>query len=775
MTDSSPGRFVRFVVLACTLVFAVALPCPVLAQPLTFFEPSFSAAAAAAGFEARANYVIRFNACNREPEYTRLRAELAAGNFEHQGEDMTGILIAKAGHLRAFPNDRCIGKVGRDDIQNVSDCVTVVGLTDAPDAAVFSVVVPPACLLRQINEAVVLMGKDTVLGSSKLVCIESFIGKSKGEFDVNVRELVRLLYIAGPGERGPSLLTQEAIDHMYDSLLATRGPPSDDTYSVIGGCAEPARDEVGSPEDTADRHAWYRELGDDIGDIFPWLRTAFFKVVLFAVATPLALVAGPFLVAGGVDPTDLFTPLPWADIRVAETENHRLMIESSRYLVNADIIARLDAKGYDRVDEIREDQNKVRIWLLQRLQAIAATDFREYNARAYTRYSLNAVLNLHDFAGAHGDVELATAARIVLDLSEAKFAATSNRGRRTSPFRRLSEEDGFHPDHPGPAALYNIVSGADHEVVRAMLLANQTQLLPERPPTRDAMTEMIRAATSPYRLPAPVLATAVERRSFTQSILHEGVERVFQNPAYTITAGGVRTPATASLLGVSLDADRGIAMPTTIMPTIAGLTLDDLFRFDGVGVQHDRTANTCVAEGFACGVQPHLSVAFATCRELTSTSDEQFVFVDSEKCLPDASPGFYLAARIVACPDTFCEHGRRWGVMDIAQIPKQPGEIGGTQPGAFENFKRARRAALEAIMPDANGDATYSSAAGQRISFNLAESQPRIVAINGTPLPLWATTGGVIEADGRGRATIKGPGGPVTIDYSEWFNPRRSP
>ena len=78
----------------------------------------------------------------------------------------------------------------------------------------------------------------------------------------------------------------------------------------------------------------------------------------------------------------------------------------------------------------------MRDWLIRRLQDIAANDFQEYNSRPYSRYSLNAVLNLCDFAKGAGDDDLALAARIVLDLSAAKFAATSNRGRRIVPFRR---------------------------------------------------------------------------------------------------------------------------------------------------------------------------------------------------------------------------------------------------------------------------------------------------------------------------------------------------
>ena len=166
-------------------------------------------------------------------------------------------------------------------------------------------------------------------------------------------------------------------------------------------------------------------LGSFLGDLFEWLAKTYVEYSLLSGVGGLAVM--PFLLIS--DAADA----PPLDLRIPESENHRLMIETSRYLTNADIIARLEAEGYDHVDDVRHDQGEVHDWLLHRLQDIAARDFQEYNARPYTRYSLNAVLNLHDFAAVKGDKVLADAARIVLDLSEAKFAATSNRGRRIVP------------------------------------------------------------------------------------------------------------------------------------------------------------------------------------------------------------------------------------------------------------------------------------------------------------------------------------------------------
>jgi hypothetical protein len=562
---------------------------------------------------------------------------------------------------------------------------------------------------------------------------------------------------------------------MYEHLLAARGKLSDDTYRVTGGCTEPAGDELGSPEDTADREAWYNELAEFLGDAFKWLALTYLEY------TGVAAIGGgilmPFLMAAD----DPGTVVPALDLRVPESENHRLMIETSRYLTNADIIARLETEGYDHVDELRDDQTGVHDWLLQRLQEIAAHDFDEYNARPYTRYSLNAVLNLHDFATVHGDAKLRTAARIVLDLSASKFAATSNRGRRVVPFRRLSDSDG-----DDNAYLYEAVSGADHEVVRAMLLSGQTQLLDTKlDPSigRAALAEMVNAATSDYRAPIPAIEAAIGGATFEQTVRHAGVERVFQAPAFTISAGGVRTgPSKTMGIFGGRAADQGIAMPTVVIPTLTGAYRRDLFRFD-FGSHERRSPNTCVAPGFACGLAPKLSTVFDACTRRLVTSQRGHFFVSSAVCFPASrGPHFYLAARIADC-SAGCWPGTQWGIVDIIAATPPPAASGPQGPQAapdpaFERFQVERNAALEASIPDPEGNGRYLTAAGRRIEFHLGrteDDESTIRTIDGAPPAPWVTAGAVLDADGLGRATIKGLGGPITIDYSTWSNPQRTP
>lgn len=844
--------------LGVALALCCALETNSLAQDLGFPSPAPETAARAHDqFVDRAKVVIETNACGREDDYLRIRAEMAAGNFEHEGEDFIHILTAKVAYIRAHsnfgasnftPSQPCTAQIVRlrsafenhellvGQLKADASKFFPAGTLDPngykeeplvdPDndssKSHFRATVSTNWLTFQVNDAVTKMKKTSRMGTP-LPCTTDIVqalidagalfpGRvpplvQEGEWDVNNRELVRLLYLSGSTQWGDGgILFPSTVDYMYRHLLAAKRGLSPDTIPVLFDCNEPAGDELGTPEDTADRDAWYNDVADFLGDALEWFGLTYLTYGLGPFGA-IGLVGVSLLLAGTVDsPVNLFSH---AEIYVRETENHRLNIETSRFLTNADMIARLNAEHYG-LGELGTEQAEVRDWLIRRLQDIARNDFQEYNARPYTRYSLNSILNLYDFAKElrdpdnpdfQGDTELASAAGIVLDLSEAKFAATSNRGRRIVPFRRLSDQDGDEGRY-----LYESVAGADHEIARAMLLSGQTQLLNPHHGDRDAqgkevplgaygyklgvLAEMVNAATSDYRLPLPVLTAAIERREFEQTIRHSGVERVEQSPAFTISAGGIRTDSSITFLGIpgaGRGLDRGIAMPTVIIPTISGINrlptqlngsgsgsyMRDLFRFDGVGVHDDRLANTCVAPGFACGLNPRTSDAFVT-DSTDGPAEDMVFFVSSIQSHLDVSgPHFYLAGRMVGIPSK----QPVWGIMDIKEATPPPPIGDPKRPAddpAFRLFKEQRRAALRAVTLS-DGRGVYTTDAGHRIEFGLTEDGGRlatIISIDGKPPPEWKTSGGLIEADGQGHATIKGAG-EVVIDFSDPMHPSR--
>src|SRR5262249_44629849 len=103
---------------------------------------------------------------------------------------------------------------------------------------------------------------------------------------------------------------------------------------------------------------------------------------------------------------------------VDETENHIHMIESTRYLTNQILHqAQPQVAWYDH------HANGLHDWWMTRLQSILKHDFQEYNAKPYSRYSLDAIQNLAEFAD---DADLRLAAQMVLDFSSAKFAVSSS-------------------------------------------------------------------------------------------------------------------------------------------------------------------------------------------------------------------------------------------------------------------------------------------------------------------------------------------------------------
>jgi hypothetical protein len=243
------------------------------ADKIRFPPAPVDAASAAASLDERAKIVTRHNACGRIDQYAQIRLEQLQGNHEHQGEELTSILIGMIAWLTdpRFRDDNCLG-------------------------------LTRPFLRQQVNEAIRAMVKDGQMGTGPLPCfahlkiplpppLPPLSEGNKGEWDVKVRDLVRILYMGSvPGHE---VLDGSTIDYMYENLLAARGPLSDSSYSVVSDCDDPAGDELGSPEDWADRKSWYRELLEGIGDFFKWLAEFNFKVMagsLLSAVSPAVLL-----------------------------------------------------------------------------------------------------------------------------------------------------------------------------------------------------------------------------------------------------------------------------------------------------------------------------------------------------------------------------------------------------------------------------------------------------------------------------------------------------
>jgi hypothetical protein len=286
-----------------------------------------------------------------------------------------------------------------------------------------------------------------------------------------------------------------------------------------------------------------------------------------------------------------------------ETENHLLMIESTRYLTNQYLHERTGDARYDNL------ANGMFDWLFGYLHDRACHDFIEFNSRTYQRQSTHAVLNLYEFATDH---TMTVGARIVLDYLAVKFAVSSSRKRQIGPFRRRKE-------HSNLEDLYDI-HGHPHTGFWQMYAGPSA---PDGDPypgfPDDWSIEGLIVGLSTYRPPAAayVLAMtaypAVQHRFFQgprPTAPHgeetdPGVETYFKSPSFLLTAGGMFLNS-----GSSSDSDvelitgtngTAIAQCTTLMPTRADVRLSDLIRFDP-WPDGRNAVNTAVEHGFACGV-----------------------------------------------------------------------------------------------------------------------------------------------------------------------------
>lgn len=812
------------------------------------FDPSVTFPAAAdtsnpAGdFANRAAVVLSYNACGREIDYAAIRSEMAPPffNYSHEGAELTSILIAKIAwyndprtsgtsctaslsfHLRQRGDIAVISsfldKINTIDSGGCDDITPPASTGDISKPYVVTIKISPACMKTQLNKSVRAMVKVGQLGTTT-ACLKPTLSQLNqlqtvnGEWDQNDRNLVRILYMGrmqqrnGQGQLSAPMLDTDTLNYMFspDSgpLMAAQGAVGPDYYNVLIDCTNEAGDATQSPQDLGDQNSFVHKVENDLGDLFKWFFDIsiknFIGDALAAVAPELYYL--PFLIDPGEDPWGAVVPT--LEVDLPETENHRLQIETSRFLTNTALIADPSLNNDSR-NVLLQDQTGVETWLLQHLSTITANDFDEYNARPYTEYSLDSLVNLFDFTpvddsqAAH--TGLRDAAHIVLDLSEAKFIAGSNLGRRMAPYRRRQQYDGYQTataDCGGTDNLFNSVCGSDYEVARSMQLSGQVQRVPACDSLSAAgthclgstMPTLVYPAVSTYRLPNFVLDLSVNRRAYAQSIKHAGVESYYQSPSFTTSVGGLSTGSTAAnqIMGVSpcglplMSQDNcGVAMPTVLIPTAEGTNVNDVLAFQGVGVGSSRSENLCLYQGFICGINPNILPGnpswvpyLNSCRIVTGIASAgdvpiaTFIFVNSQNC-GATSPAkyFFLAARIADCDGNFCDKGQKYGFMEAVEAS-----------GTFDNFMSQRTAALTAATTDKNGLTTYTNAGGQVIQFSVRQSRPQIISVNGVTPPAAATNGGLITADGAGHATLHSPYSPdqIKIDFSNWRLPQWTP
>ncbi len=322
----------------------------------------------------------------------------------------------------------------------------------------------------------------------------------------------------------------------------------------------------------------------------------------------------------------LFIPIFGTFVKIPESENHKWMIESSRYLTNQILLKR------NRDEQFNNATNGMDELILGRLQEHLKWDFVEYNSRPYARLTWAAIQNLADFAE---NPAVKQTAKAVLDYLAAKTAVSSSDGRRNPPYRRKAAHN--HPE------LFH--AEADRLKKRFLLYTAPTLVMNELRPEKSlepfSAPEMVLAAATSYQPPPLVIDLMVNpaARRFYQRFDHHTTEIYAAEPDFLISAGGVATGYAYTVAGQGKDDDRGILQATVLMPIGQFTDIRQMIRFEG-------WPGTCVAPGFACGMQPIIPPEY-TKKPACVRRNGRWTFIDfaSDACR-DAEHrefGFYAA------------------------------------------------------------------------------------------------------------------------------------
>lgn len=288
-----------------------------------------------------------------------------------------------------------------------------------------------------------------------------------------------------------------------------------------------------------------------------------------------------------------------------ETENHLLMIETSRFLVNQILFERTGLPEFDSLELGLTD------WLMRYLQGIAQHDLLEFNSRPYNRYTVHALLNLVEFSA---DPPLRTAARHVVDYLAVKFAVSSSRNRHLGPFRRRRERVN------APTGDLNELFASDGHPLTGLGLACFGPIAPDGTAEQwfdeRWLAEALLFGAGSYRPPAAAYILALEEHPpYQHTIAHGhrptptageatdgGVEIFYRSPSFVLSAGGMflNSGSGRDEYVMIATGTNGCAVPqaTTLLPTRGDVRFADLVRFDPYTT---RGVNTGVHHGFACG------------------------------------------------------------------------------------------------------------------------------------------------------------------------------
>ena len=479
-------------------------------------------------------------------------------------------------------------------------------------------------------------------------------------------------------------------------------------------------------------------------------------------------------------------------VEVPETENHITNIYVLQYLKNQTLFNQTNNPAFDNA------HNGYRNTLLNRLKGFVRNDFVEYNAHNYQDYEMWPLLNLYSYAQ---DSVVKGAAKMTLDYISAKVVASSDQGRRSTPFRR-------HNDVAGGYFCDEVMTQhcADPQTAWYMQLAGVTDILqnnskqdwtvpasPAGAPADAALpdnnlpetnsVEFQIAASASYTID-PLLQDLFvnpQHQTYYQFLHYTNQQRLsgsmnsndelyFRSPSYLISAGGHPTdyayvadiPWPISLIIGSFsgqDDDLGVATATTLMPTGTLHSRVQMIRFSDPGGE-----NLCVWRNFACGLNPVIPGNYMKADPGSIPAPPgsgTWSFFDQSGGHVGPSGGPCTAANIGYFAAVYQQDG--FGFLEAYDTCSNPQGLAKLNDFATRVYNNNAGYGSSWSQTGVN---TYKVVAGNVIQFT---ADAHIVSADGNPpYDPNRTNGDIINNDGNGVVTIKNPftGATLTLDAS---------
>ncbi|MDP4285925.1 MAG: hypothetical protein Q8891_16040 [Bacteroidota bacterium] len=262
---------------------------------------------------------------------------------------------------------------------------------------------------------------------------------------------------------------------------------------------------------------------------------------------------------------------------VAETENHVLMTEGSRYLKNRWLMLHGDKDAkYDNIKNGMEDK------ILSFLGTMKTNGLYEFNSLPYTGYTITGLLNLEAFASD----KVKTEARDVLDYMNWCYALGSYQFKHYPPMRRRYDKayiteltTDYHSVFMKSWLSFSPVDNYDRNLGKGSPHALIGCCMPYRPPDRAVEMEFHKGNGYFVQLghgpeSCPEIYTAGKH--------------------FLLSAGGVNR-GERSLI---------VARPITLFTDDTLQNLSEIFHLAGPGKDYMKWNNTGVYKNFACAAGP---------------------------------------------------------------------------------------------------------------------------------------------------------------------------